>query len=180
MDEIILELNEKMDNAVEAMERNFSTVRTGRANPKILDKIMVDYYGVSTALTQLATVSVPEARQLLVKPFDKNALGEIERSINESNLGLTPNNDGYTIRLVIPQLTEERRKELVKQVKSITEDGKIALRNARHEALNKAKNSDMSEDEVKGLEKRVQDEINKYNKKVEEKFKEKEGELLEV
>ena len=177
---IMLELNEKMDKAIESLEKRFATVRAGRANPSSLDGIMVEYYGSMTPLKQLATISVPEARQLLIKPFDKSCLKDIEKAILASNLGYNPGNDGETIRIVIPELTEERRKELVKQVKSLAEEAKVAIRNLRHDALEDVKKSDLPEDQEKGMEKDIQDTVNEYNKKVEDKLKEKEQELLTV
>ena len=177
---IMLDLNESMDKAIESLEKRFATVRAGRANPSSLDGIMVEYYGSMTPLKQLATISVPEARQLLIKPFDKSCLKGIEKAILASNLGYNPGNDGETIRIIIPELTEERRRELVKQVKALAEDAKVAIRNNRREALEQIEKLEVSEDEQKGLEKDVQDIVNEYNKKVESKLKEKEQELLTV
>ena len=177
---IMLDLNESMDKAIESLEKRFATVRAGRANPSSLDGIMVEYYGSMTPLKQLATISVPEARQLLIKPFDKSCLKDIEKAILASNLGYNPGNDGETIRIIIPELTEERRRELVKQVKALAEDAKVAIRNNRREALEQIEKLEVSEDEQKGLEKDVQDIVNEYNKKVESKLKEKEQELLTV
>ena len=177
---IILELNEKMDKAISTLEKRFTTVRAGRANPSSLDGIMVEYYGSMTPLKQLATISVPEARQLLIKPFDKGCLKGIEKAILASNLGYNPGNDGETIRIIIPELTEERRRELVKQVKALAEEAKVAIRNIRREGLEDVSKLEVSEDEEKGLEKDIQDIVNEYNKKVEAKLKEKEEELLTV
>ncbi len=177
---IILELNEKMDKAIATLEKRFTTVRAGRANPSSLDGIMVEYYGSMTPLKQLATISVPEARQLLIKPFDRGCLKDIEKAILASNLGYNPGNDGETIRIIIPELTEERRKELVKQVKALAEEAKVAIRNIRREGLEDVSKLEVSEDEEKGLEKDIQDIVNEYNKKVEAKLKEKEEELLTV
>ncbi len=177
---IILELNEKMDKAIESLEKRFATVRAGRANPSSLDGIMVDYYGSMTPLKQLATISVPEARQLLIKPFDRSCLKGIEKAILASNLGYNPGNDGETIRIIIPELTEDRRRELVKQVKALAEESKVAIRNIRREALEDLEKLELAEDEEKGLEKDVQDIVNEYNKKVESKLKEKEQELLTI
>ena len=179
-DIIMLELNENMDKAIESLEKKFTTVRAGRANPSSLDGVMVEYYGSMTPLKQLATISVPEARQLLIKPFDKSALNAIEKGILAANLGYTPGNDGETIRIVIPELTEERRKELVKQGKALAEDAKVSIRNIRHEAMEDVKKLELSEDEEKLQEKEIQDTVNKYNKLVEDKLKEKEQELLTV
>ena len=177
---IILEINEKMDKAISTLEKRFTTVRAGRANPSSLDGIMVEYYGSMTPLKQLATISVPEARQLLIKPFDKGCLKDIEKAILASNLGYNPGNDGETIRIIIPELTEERRRELVKQVKALAEEAKVAIRNIRREGLEDVSKLEVSEDEEKGLEKDIQDIVNEYNKKVEAKLKEKEEELLTV
>lgn len=179
-DMIILELNEKMDKALANLDKRFATVRAGRANPSSLDGIMVEYYGSMTPLKQLATISVPEARQLLIKPFDRGCLKDIEKSILASNLGYNPGNDGETIRIIIPELTEERRKELVKQVKALAEEAKVAIRNIRREGIEDVSKLELSEDEKKGLEKDIQDIVNENNKKVEAKLKEKEEELLTV
>ena len=169
MENIIKDTEEKMIKALENMEKRFTNVRAGRANPRILDNVMVKYYGVSTPLIQLATISVPEARQLVIKPFDKSCISDIEKGIYEANIGLTPNNNGEVVMLVIPELTEERRKEYVKEVKSIAEDAKIALRNIRQESNNDIKKLELPEDEEKrGMEK-VQDLITKYNKEVDSK-----------
>ena len=179
-DEIILDVTDKMDKTIENLEKRFATVRAGRANPSSLDGIMVEYYGVMTPLKQLATISVPEARQLLIKPFDKSALANIEKAILASNLGYTPGNDGETIRIVIPELTEDRRRELAKQVKAISEDAKVSIRNIRHDGLEDIEKLELPEDEEKGVEKDIQDLVNEYNKKVESLLKEKEDELLTV
>lgn len=180
MNEILIEVQDKMDKAITSYEARLKTVRAGRANPSSLDGVSVDYYGTLTPLKQLATISVPEATQLLIKPFDKSCLKDIERAIFESNLGYTPNNDGESIRIVIPALTEDRRKELIKQVKKMAEDAKVSVRNARHEGLDKTKKSEISEDEIKEIEKNIQDLVNEYNKKIEAILKEKEQELLTV
>ena len=179
-DMIILDITEKMDKTIENLDKRFTTVRAGRANPSSLDGVMVEYYGSMTPLKQLATISVPEARQLLVKPFDKSALGAIEKGIIAANLGYNPGNDGETIRIVIPELTEERRRELVKQVKSISEEAKVSVRNIRHDGLEDLKKAEMPEDEEKAMEKDIQDLVNDYNKKIETMLKEKEQELLTV
>lgn len=179
-DMIMLELGEKMEKALQNLEKRFATVRAGRANPSSLDGVMVEYYESMTPLKQLATISVPEARQLLIKPFDRGSLKNIEKAILTSNLGYNPGNDGETIRIIIPELTEERRKELVKQVKAISEEGKVAIRNIRREAMDDIEKLELSEDEEKGIEKDIQDIVNEYNKKVEAKLKEKEQELLTV
>ena len=179
-DMVIFDVTEKMDKTLENLEKRFTTVRAGRANPSSLDGIVVEYYGVMTPLKQLANITVPEARQLLIKPFDKGCLGAIERAILTSNLGYNPGNDGETIRIVIPELTEERRRELAKQVKSIAEDAKVSIRNIRHDGIEDIKKLELPEDEEKGMEKDIQDLVNDYNKKIENKLKEKEQELLTV
>lgn len=179
-DEILLETEDKMQKAIEVMENRFLNVRAGRANPKILDKIMVEYYGVLTPLIQLATISVPEARKLVIKPFDRSSIGSIEKAIFEADLGLTPNNNGETVMLVIPELTEERRKEYVKEAKVLAEDAKIALRNIRQDANNAIKKLEIPEDNQKSAQEDVQELIGKYNKVIEEKLKAKENELMEI
>lgn len=178
--EVINLTEEKMNKTLDNLEHRFVTVRAGRANPSSLDGITADYYGSSTPLKQLATISVPEARQLLIKPFDRSCLGAIEKAIFESNLGYTPNNDGETIRIIIPVLTEERRKELTKQVRAMAEDAKVSIRNIRHDANEDIEKEEISEDEQKNLQNRVQDLVNKYNKLIDEKTKEKENELMTV
>ncbi|MBE6150313.1 MAG: ribosome recycling factor [Firmicutes bacterium] len=178
--DVIKETEEKMKKAVEAMEKRFQTVRAGRANPSSLDGVMVNYYGVMTPLKQLATISVPEARQLLIKPFDRSCLSAIEKAIFESNLGYTPGNDGETIRIVIPMLTEDRRKELVKQVKAMSEDGKVSIRNIRHDALEDLELLELPEDVEKSKSNEIQNLVNEYNKIIDEKLKEKNEELLTV
>jgi len=179
-EEILLEVEEKMEKALNSLEERFKTVRTGRANPSSLDKVMVNYYGAMTPLRQLANITVPEARQLLIKPFDRGALANIEKGIYEAQLGYTPNNDGETIRIVIPDLTEERRKELVKQVKAMAEDAKVAIRNARRDGLDAVKKGDFPEDEEKHIEEEIQELVNKYNKKSEDILASKENDLMSV
>jgi len=150
MEDILLETESKMTEAIEAMQRRFTNVRAGRANPAILDGVMASYYGTDTPLKQLATISIPEARQLMIKPFDKSSLGAIEKAIFEANIGLTPNNNGESIILNIPALTEETRKEYVKQVKQIAEDCKVNLRNIRQDANNDIKKiEEATEDDKK-------------------------------
>jgi len=180
MDEILLETESKMESTIESMEKRFTNIRAGRANPAILDGVMVSYYGVPTPLKQLANISIPEARQLSIKPFDKGALGAIEKGIYEANIGLTPNNNGEIIILNIPALTEETRREYVKQAKGVAEDAKIALRNIRQDANNDIKKLEVPEDDIKYGQDQVQELINKYNKIVEEKLSLKEKDLLSV
>ena len=181
MDNVLNETENRMKKAIETMEKRFTNVRAGRANPAILDGVTVNYYGTATPLKSLATISIPEARQLMIKPFDRSCLNDIEKGIYEANIGLTPNNNGECIILNIPALTEETRKEYVKQVKQIAEEGKINLRNIRQDSNNDIKkDEDLTEDEKDNLMDDVQDLINKYNKVIDEKEKEKEKELLTV
>lgn len=180
MEEILLEVETRMESAIENMEKRFINVRAGRANPSILDPVMVSYYGVMTPLKQLATISVPEARQLMIKPFDRGSLGAIEKGIFEANIGLTPNNNGEVIILNIPALTEETRRDYVKQVKGMAEECKIALRNIRQDGNNDIKKLELPEDDIKAGNEEVQELINKYNKVVDEKLKIKEEELMSV
>ena len=180
MDDILMETEMKMESSIESMEKRLLNIRAGRANPAILDGVMVSYYGADTPLKQLATISIPEARQLMIKPFDRSSLGAIEKGIYEANIGLTPNNNGEVIILNIPVLTEETRRDYVKQAKGIAEDCKIALRNIRQDANNDIKKLEVTEDEVKMGQEEVQELINKYNKIVDEKFKIKEQELMTV
>lgn len=181
MDNDILKITEdKMNKAVLSVEKKFTTVRAGRANPSSLDGVVVSYYGVDTPLKQLATISVPEARQLQIKPFDRSCLSAIEKAIFESNLGYTPNNDGETIRIVIPVLTEDRRLELTKQVKTMAEEGHVAIRNIRREAIEDIERLELPEDVEKHQTNEVQNLVNEYNKKIDAILKAKEEELLTV
>lgn len=174
------EVKSKMEKAIESLESRFTTVRAGRANPNILNGIMVEYYGTPTPIQAVATISVPEARQLMIKPFDKSSLKDIEKAIYAAELGMAPTNNGEVIMLTIPELTEETRKNYVKQVKDMAEDARIALRNIRQDANNQIKREEMPEDEEKICLESVQKLIDKFNGVVEEKFKEKEKELLSI
>lgn len=180
MQQILNETEDKMIKAIDNMEKRFSNVRAGRANPRILDNIFVKYYGIDTPLVQLATISVPEARKIVIKPFDKSCISEIEKSIFEANIGLTPNNNGETVMLMIPELTEERRKEYVKEVKMIAEDAKIALRNIRQDSNSLIKKLELPQDEEKRGSEMVQDLIGKYNKEIDTLLNNKEKELMTV
>ena len=146
----------------------------------MLDEVFVDYYGTKTPLKQLATIFVPEARQISVKPFDKNLLGKIEKAIFEANLGVTPNNNGETVFITIPPLTEERRKELVKQVKEYAEEGRISIRNIRKDIIDTIKKDELPEDEERNIVENLQEVVNDYNKQIEELTKEKEKDLMEI
>ena len=166
MENEIKEIEHKMDGALASLEKRFATVRAGRANPSSLDGVMVEYYGTPTPLKQLGTISVPEGNQLLIKPFDRSCLKHMEKAILAANLGYNPSNDGETIRIVIPALTEERRQELTKQVKAMGEEAKVAIRNIRHEANEKIEKAELPEDEEKHYMNQVQDFVNLYNKNI--------------
>ena len=170
----------KMIKAIETMDSRLLNIRAGRANPAMLNGIQAEYYGTPTPIQSLANITVPEARQLFIKPFDKSALKEIERAINEANLGITPTNNGEMIILTIPELNEERRREYVKQAKQIGEEGKVAIRNVRQDANNDIKAQELPEDEEKLYLEDVQELTNKYNKIIDDKIKEKEEELMQV
>lgn len=174
------EVKLRMQKAIENMKHRFTTVRAGRANPALVSDLKVQYYGVDTPLQQLATISIPEARQLSIKPFDKSCLKDIEKAIFEANIGLTPTNNGEIIIITIPELTEERRKDYVKQAKSIAEEAKIALRNIRQDANKDVKNQELAEDEEKRTMDQIQELTNNFNKEVEDLLKEKEKELMSV
>jgi ribosome recycling factor len=173
-----------MERAVEHVQSQFSSVRTGRASPSLVEKLLVEYYGSTVPLQQLAGFQVPEARTLVVKPHDRGSLGAIEKAIRESDLGLNPSNDGVVIRLSIPVLTEERRKEYVKIVKNMTEDGRIAVRNIRRDARKQMetaeKNSEISKDELERAEKELDKLTQDHIELIEKAFTRKEHELLEV
>ncbi len=182
--ETISDAEQRMKHAVEVTAHDFQRIRTGRANPVILEPIVVDYYGTETPVTQVANISVPEPRQIQITPYEKSMLGAIEKAIQKSDLGLTPNNDGSSIRLILPQMTEERRKELIKQVHTRAEDGCVAVRNVRRDAIHHLqaaqKNKEISEDDLKGFEKKIQDLTDKYVAQVHEIQKKKDAELLEI
>lgn len=174
-----IELN--MIHALDTMENRLTSIRAGRANAAILNGIMVDYYGVSTPIQSLANITVPEAKTLMIKPFDKSCIKEIVKSIQEANLGINPTDNGEAVILTIPTLTEDRRKEYVKQAKQIAEETKVALRKARQDANEDIKKDEnITEDIEKGMLEEVQNLINEYNKKVDEKLKEKEQELMAI
>lgn len=171
---------EKMNGAIKSLEDRFTSVRAGRANPSMLDDVFVEAYGSKMPLKQVATIFVPEARQISIKPFDKTVLGSIEKAIYEANLGLTPNNNGESVFLTIPPLTEERRKDLVKQVKEYAEEGRIKIRNIRKDIIDIIKADEHSEDEERNIVDKLQEVVNDYNKKIEELTKEKEKDLMEI
>jgi ribosome recycling factor len=180
INELLSEANTKMDQAVEHTSLEFGGIRTGRANAGILSRVTVDYYGTETSLQQLASFSVPEARMLIVQPFDKSSIAAVERAIQEADLGLNPSNDGNIIRLAFPSLTEERRRELVKVVHGIAEDGKVAIRNVRRHCKDRIEAEDVSEDDIRRAEKELQDLTDRHTAKIDEGVVRKEEELLEV
>lgn len=175
-----LETEFKMMAAIESLDNRLLNIRAGRANPSMLNGIMVDYYGTPTAINAIANVTIPEAKKIFIKPFDRSAIKNIEKAINEANIGLTPMNNGEVVILTIPDLTEDRRREYVKQAKTIGEEAKIQLRNIRQDDNNSIKKAELPEDEEKRLMEDVQELISKYNKIVDEKIKEKEKELMEI
>ena len=176
----IKEIENKMIKNVETMDSRLLNIRAGRANPAMLNGISAEYYGTPTPIQSLCNITVPEARQLFIKPFDKSCLKDVERAINEANLGITPTNNGEMIILTIPELNEERRREYVKQAKQIGEDGKVGIRNIRQDANNDLKKLELPEDEEKLYLEDIQELTNKYNKIIEDKIKEKEEELMHV
>lgn len=170
----------KMKSTMEALEAKLLNIRAGRANPAMLNGIMVSYYGTPTPIQSLANITVPEAKQLFIKPFDRSVLKEIEKAINEANLGIAPTNNGEMIILTVPDLTEDRRREYVKMAKAAGEEGKVALRNIRQDINNQIKKEEYPEDEEKKMLDDIQELINKYNKLIDDKIKEKETELMQV
>ena len=184
IDDILSETSRKMGKAIDAMKRELATIRAGRATPAIVDHIKVDYYGVPTPLNQIATISVPEARLLLIQPWDRQALSSMEKAILKSDLGLNPSNDGNMIRLRIPQLTEERRRELIRVVRKRVEEGRVALRNVRRSALEEIRElerkKDISQDEQKRAQGRLQELTDSFIEEVDRVGSDKEAELLEV
>ena len=180
IEDILTNAELEMEEAIENMVKRLTNIRAGRANPSMLDGVMVNYYGVDTPLKQLATISIPEARQLCIKPFDKSSIGAIEKGIYEANVGITPNNNGEMIILNIPALTEDTRREYVKQSKGYGEDCRIVLRNIRQDANKDIRKLEVPEDDMDSAEEEVQELINKYNKIIDEKLKEKEAELMSI
>lgn len=184
MKQILNELERKMKKTIESYENELSGVRAGRANPQVLDKLTVDYYGTETPIKQVASISVPEARLLVIQPWDISLIKPIEKVLLKSDLGITPSNDGKVIRLPFPALTEDRRKELVKVVKGYSENAKVSIRNLRREGLEKLKkmlkDKEISEDELAQAEENVQKVVDKFTKEIEEITKKKEKELMEI
>ena len=178
--EILDKTEEKMMQVIDNLEKRLLNIRAGRANASLVNGIMVEYYGAPTPIMQLANISIPEARQLCIKPYDRSCLSAIEKAIFEANIGLTPNNNGEMIILTIPPLTEDTRKSYVKEAKGMAEDARIAIRNVRQDANNEIKKAELTDDDKKDLEEEVQELINKYNKEVEDRFSKKETELLSI
>ena len=176
--------NQRMAKSVEATHEHFNSVRTGRASAALLDRIQIDYYGTPTPLKNLATISAPEPRMLTIQPFDPSAIKQIEKAVLESDLGLTPSSDGKLVRLPIPQLTEERRKELVKLVRQMSEEGRVAVRNVRRDAIKHlvdlVKNGDVGDDDERAAETRVQKITDEHIGKIDDLLKRKEAEIMEV
>ena len=175
---------EKMTKTISVFEENLAEIRAGRANPAILNKIMIDYYGTPTPINQVAGISVPEARLIVIQPWDGSILKEIEKEILKSDIGINPNNDGKVIRLSFPELTEERRKEIVKDIRKMAEEAKVAVRNVRREGIDKAKADqkagDMTEDELKGAENEIQKLTDKYVEEIDKIAETKEKEVMSV
>ncbi len=184
MDTILLTCEEKMEKSIASLERDFGTIRAGRANASVLDRIAVDYYGVPTPINQMAAISVPEPRLLQIQPWDASTLKEIEKAINKSDIGINPMNDGKVIRLAFPPLTEERRRELAKEVRKMSEDGKVAIRSIRRDAIEKIKAlrkaNEITEDDQAAGEKDVQELTDKFCKDIDVRTEKKEKEILEI
>lgn len=184
MKEVLTQAESKMQKSVSILVGDYAAIRAGRANPAVLDKIMVDYYGTPTAINQLAAVSVSEARVLLVQPWDATSVRSIEKAIQTSELGINPQSDGKIIRLMFPQLTEERRREIAKDIAKMSEESKIAVRSIRRDAIEKLKtmkkNSEITEDDQKQGEKKTQDLTDKYCKEIDQLFEKKQKEIMEI
>ncbi len=184
IEETLFEAEEKMESAVEHAKEEFAAIRTGRATPAMFSKIVVDYYGAPTPVTQMASVGVPEPRMVIVKPYDASQLRAIERAIRDSDLGVNPNNEGTQLRIHLPQMTEERRREMIKVARHKAEEGRVAIRNVRRKAKEQldrlAKDGEAGEDDVRRAEKELEDVTHRYVSVVDELVKHKEAELLEV
>jgi ribosome recycling factor len=184
IEDFLADAKRRMDKSIESTHHEFNSIRTGRASPALLDRVTIDYYGTQTPLKSLASISAPEPRLLVVQPFDPGAIKNIERAVQESDLGLTPSNDGKVVRLPIPQLTEERRKDLVKVVRRVAEDGKVAIRNVRRDVMQHLKelvvNGDVGDDEERRAEQQVQKITDEHTKSIDDLLKVKEAEIMEV
>ena len=184
IDDTLLDAEERMDGAVEATQHDFGNIRTGRANPGMFNRVVCEYYGTMTPITQMATITVPEPRMLIIKPYEMSQIGPIENAIRNSDLGVNPTNDGQVLRVTVPQLTEERRRDLVKQAKHKAEEGRISIRGVRRKAMDELKRIDRDgeagEDEVNAAEKELDKVTQRYVSDVDEIVKGKEAELMEV
>jgi ribosome recycling factor len=184
IEDFLADAKRRMDKSIEATHHEFNSIRTGRASPALLDRVTIDYYGTQTPLKSLASISAPEPRLLVVQPFDPGAIKNIERAVQESDLGLMPSNDGKVVRLPIPPLTEERRKDLVKVVRRVAEDGKVAIRNVRRDVMQHLKelvvNGDVGDDEERRAEQQVQKITDEHTKSIDDLLKVKEAEIMEV
>ncbi len=184
IEDFLADAKRRMDKSIEATHHEFNSIRTGRASPALLDRVSIDYYGTPTPLNTLASISAPEPRLLVVQPFDPGSIKNIERAVQESDLGLTPSNDGKVVRLPIPALTEERRKDLVKVVRRVAEDGKVAIRNVRRDVMQHLKelvvNGDVGDDEERRAEAQVQKITDDHTKSIDDLLKVKEAEIMEV
>lgn len=184
MNQVFSTTKEKMEKTISALKNEFGSIRAGRANAAILDKVLVDYYGVPTPINQMAAISVAEARILVIQPWDKTTLDPIYKAIQASDIGINPQNDGSVIRLMFPQLTEDRRKEIVKDIKKIAEDSKVAIRSIRRDSIDKLKKmekaSEITEDDLKNGEKKIQDITDEFIKKIDENGQAKEKEIMEI
>ncbi|HPE00274.1 MAG: ribosome recycling factor [Candidatus Izemoplasmatales bacterium] len=181
---ILLEAEERMEHTLQALHRDFSTVRSGRANPKMLERVNVSYYGVETPINQVASISVPEGNQIYIKPYDKSLVSEIERAIFGANLGVTPSNDGIGVRIVLPPMTEENRRNSVKIIHKMAEDSKVAIRNIRRDAIahfkKMEKDSTITEDDLVYYQDETQKLTDKFVEKIDEYFKEKEKDIMHI
>lgn len=184
MNEIMQKCNDKMNKAVQALDKEYAAIRAGRANPSILNKVNVDYYGVPTPVQQMASVSVPDPRTIMIQPYDMSTLKEIEKAIQASDIGINPNNDGKVLRLNFPPLTEERRKDLVKEIKKYGEECKVTIRNVRRDILEKfkaeKKDGNITEDDMKNYEKKVQEATDKFCKEIDVLSADKEKEIMSI
>lgn len=184
MKEVFNTAEEKMNKSIKALDREFTAIRAGRANPNVLDKITVDYYGAPTAINAMAAISVSEARTLVIQPWDSSVLKNIEKAIQKSDIGINPNNDGRVIRLTFPPLTEERRRDLTKEISKMGEEAKVAIRSIRRDGIDKLKakkkSSEITEDDLKNGEKKLQDITDKFIKEVETMTADKEKEIMEI
>ena len=178
------EIEAKFDKTIEALKRNFNDIRANKANPSILDRVTVDYYGAPTPINQMASISVQEARILVIQPYDSTSLKNMEKAIQASNIGINPQNDGKTLRLIFPPITEERRKEIVKDIAKTAEEAKVAIRSIRRDSIDKYKDmkkkSEITEDDLKACEKDIQDATDKYCADIDKLAKDKEKEIMEI